>query len=682
MFDIIATDEKGSANTSATIMISRNPAPKVQIPLEKQITKFGDVSAPSSILSYPSADFNISFDLKTFGQIGLSYYAVSGDGSSLPAWIKFHAPSLSFEGRTPPIESLGQSSVKFNFSLIASDIVSFSASSIEFSIIVGSHKLSTSNPIIKLNATRDQEVTYNDLLTDIKLDGKKISPGDLKVTTKDMPSWFSYDDKTVKLKGIPKNEDNAANFTITFKDSFSDSLDVLVVADVAMGLFLSTLEDVSVKPGSQFDLDLVKYLRNPHDVTVRVSTSFGESWLKVDDLKLSGEVPKASKDNLEIYVEASSRGSDLKEREIFNIHLLSPDRTTNTATSESPTTATTTTIAGNSAVPDEKARPHSLSLGILLATIIPVIFVAILLIVLICCLRRCRTGRISLRGNYRSKFLRPVFNSPQPDPSVRETAGTEAAVGSKTLIFSSAKAALNNISSQTDYQEKGSKIFERSSVSEIPRGTTIGTGRQRSRNVVNVQNEDGRQSWITIDGRGAAMSDGSSRSKQLNTTYPKPTGKILSKGDLIFGKDQKSDIALTTLETSSMVQPTPPFRYQPPGPPFLRQNTGRISTMTSTAATIPTRDNWNHTSIANRATSSIADPVMSSETSWTTLAESTAGESVNREIGGIATKDLRSWREGSSADGSRSFNTETSFQSCENWRVISAARPTKIESSK
>lgn len=690
--DIIATDAKGSTSMNATVVVSRQPAPKVQIPLEDQIKNFGKFSAPSSVLSYPSTTFKFSFDQDTFGKSGLNYYAVSGDSSPLPAWVKFDAQSLTFSGRTPPFESLIQPPQTFDFSLAASDIVGFSASSLQFSIVVGSHKLTTDHPIITLNATRGTAVNYDGLENGIKLDGKQISPGDLTVTTKDLPSWLSYDDKTGKLQGTPKDGDHAANFTITYKDSFSDNLDVLVVVNVATGLFQSTFEDMKIRPGSQFDLDLTKYFKSPSDVTVKVSTSPGEDWLKVNGLKLSGEVPKTSKGSFKLFVDASSKSSDLAEKEVVNISFLALDGTTTTVTAASSTTTATATGTGTGGAisDDAESQPGTLSTGeILLATIIPVIFVAVLLMILVCYFRRRRAGRSYLGSKYRSKISHPVLSTLRvngSDTSMREAATMGAFVHTETHVYKPAKAAFTDGISPISSQRRSSETLGRVSSSEIPQSIMVNAARTTTiRSVSNVPSEDGRQSWITIDAGhgGMARSDRSSRSQQSDVTYPEPTRQIFPGTDYPPRRDPGLEIILPTLDELPSVQPTPLFAYGPPDSPFSHHSIGARSGITSSSAALPQEDHYTTTPMTKWPTGSTAK-IDASDANWTTLAESEAAESISefRRPDAAATRPTKPWHEATdSADGGKSFTTEVSFGSSENWRIIGRLSPTKTERS-
>ncbi|KAG5983534.1 hypothetical protein E4U55_007940 [Claviceps digitariae] len=698
--NIIANDGKGSTSMNAVVVVSRQSAPQVQIPLEKQIQNFGNFSAPSSILSYPSTSFSFSFDRDTFGKSGLNYYAVSGDSSPLPAWVKFDASSLTFTGKTPPIESLFQPPHAFDFNLVASDIVGFSASSLEFSIVVGSHKLTTDSPIVMLNASRDSEVNYDGLEQGVKLDGKPVAAGDAKLTVvvKDMPSWLFFDQKSWKIHGTPKDGDRAGNFTVTFKDGFSDNLDVLMVVNVATGLFESTIQDFQMRPGSEVEFDLAKYFRKPSDVVVTLSTSPNQDWLKLEGLKLSGQVPKTSNGGFKMSIRASSKSSHATENETINVSFLAADGTTATGTLAFSTTIATATAAATDtkdAGPDE-AQTQSGHLGtseILLATIIPVISVAILLMVLVCYFRRRHNKEHYLGSNYRSKISRPLPSSLQINgsaSSMQEVAamggvGGGSLMHTETLVAKPGKASFADVNSSISSQRRSSETLGDLSTSGIPHSMMVDAARTTTiRSISNVDSEDGRHSWVTIEGAssGLAGSEGSSRSQHSDMTYSESTHQVIPGADYAsHKKDAGLGMSVPTGTKAPSLQPNPLFAYKPSRSPLSYHSVGGHSGMTCSSAALPhmkddanyttgTLTRWNTTSTA---TGDASDP------NWITLAESEVSGSVRELSRPIAAEFAGSGTLGSSSG--KSLGTNISFASSENWRIIGQRSPMKTERS-
>ena len=415
--EIIATDDTGSATLNATVVVARHPGPQIQVPISAQISNFGNYSAPSSLLSYPSTAFSFTFSPDTFtSQPGLNYYAASENNSPLPAWINFDPATLTFSGQAPGFESLVQPPQSFGFELIASDVVGFSAASVSFSIVVGSHKLTTANPTITLNTSRSSKLSYHGLESGIHLDGKPITPGELQVTTADMPGWLSFDSHTWEIAGTPGNTDHSSNFTIDFHDMFSDDLSVLVVVNVGSGLFKSTFHDLKFIAGQELEIDLSSYLKDPADANVEVSTDPDESWIKVDGLEISGRIPETQRGHLTMTVSVSSKTSAQTDSDSLGISFIDPKvaatatiststqthaRTTSTSTSSS--TATTTPGSKDAAT----AKGDNTSY-ILLATLIPILVICLIIMLLVCICRRRKSKHNYITSKFRSQISKPV----------------------------------------------------------------------------------------------------------------------------------------------------------------------------------------------------------------------------------------------------------------------------------
>ncbi|KAK7431729.1 polarity establishment/cellular polarization [Neonectria magnoliae] len=420
--EIVAEDATGPTSLNATLVISRNKAPSINVPLEDQIENLGDYSAPSSLLLYPSKEFSFSFDSDTFSYEPnmINYYASSDDSSPLPSWVKFSSESLSFTGKTPPFESLIQPPQTFGFKIIASDIVGFSAVSIPFSIIVGSHKLSSDNPIIMLNTTRGKKVTYDKLLGDIKLDKEDARPSEVEISTEGMPDWLSLDNQTWRIEGTPKRtDDHSTNFTINFRDSYLDTLSVIAIVNVATRLFRSTFDDISIRAGEDVSIDLEPYFWDPSEVDIKMTVDPRKDWLKLDGFNITGKVPSSATGKLAISITASSKTSDVEETETLNVRLLASTSTSSSAskTSASTTSTSTRTTQSSEATSSDEGVPSDPHNGvstttILLATILPILFVAILVMLLVCCFRRRRgSKRNYLSSDFRTKISGPVLES-------------------------------------------------------------------------------------------------------------------------------------------------------------------------------------------------------------------------------------------------------------------------------
>ncbi|KAI1421548.1 hypothetical protein F5Y12DRAFT_718328 [Xylaria sp. FL1777] len=363
---LIASDNTGSTAANATLVVSHNPEPTVRIPLLDQIKKFGPYSAPASILLRPSSEFKFEFDPHTFGagiagkensQVTadgrksrvqdikrktdgamsgtelpqLSYYAVSGNNAPLPSWIAFDAENLAFSGKTPLSEVFAQPPQRFDFQLVASDVVGFSSVSIEFSIMVGNHELTSEEPIIRLNAMRGTPLEYTDLSKVLKLDDKPINPEDVSSIKADgLPGWLSFDEESWKISGTPDLGAQPIDVTIAVVDKFSDALNVTLAIEFDKKIFVSDLPGLNVSVGDDFSIDLKKFLFAPKDTQLVAKTEPDDSWIRFDDSSkiLSGTVPKPFNTKfateIRISFNATQKGTEEKETKDMNIHVNKP----------------------------------------------------------------------------------------------------------------------------------------------------------------------------------------------------------------------------------------------------------------------------------------------------------------------------------------------------------------------
>ncbi|KAI0601665.1 hypothetical protein F4775DRAFT_408558 [Biscogniauxia sp. FL1348] len=408
---LVARDSTGEASTNATLVVSRNPTPRVAIPLSEQIPKLGPYSAPASLLLYPSRKFNFSFSRDTFrtndghgdsdhdednderrsklksqqqkrkGE-ALNYYAVSGDNAPLPSWIQFDSSSLTFSGETPPFESLIQPPQTFTFQLVASDVVGFASAAIPFSVVVGNHELSADTPVVKLNATRGKPFEYADLPKALEIDNGPLQRTDVSsINATGLPRWLKFDEeKTWKLSGTPDLRAEPVNVTIAVVDRFLDTLNLTIEIDVDMALFVSDLPELNVTAGEDFTFDIGKVLIEPSDTWVLFQNDRGEPWVHLNssNLMLSGTAPRPlSKDpvnKVSIKLKAMSKSTRHTETKNMNINVLAPKSAKPSPTSEPN-------------ADDDASRRNLLWL-----LIIPILLVCIAAIALLFYIRRRRQG--------------------------------------------------------------------------------------------------------------------------------------------------------------------------------------------------------------------------------------------------------------------------------------------------
>ena len=372
---LIASDDTGSMDANATLVVSRSPGPVVRIPLVDQIKKFGPYSAPSSILLRPSTDFEFEFDPNTFapgvakthdGQDDssgdkdksqdakrdvdgtmsgtelpqLSYYAVSGNNAPLPSWVAFDPQRLAFSGKTPLSEAITQPPQRFDFQLVASDVVGFSSAAIEFSIMVGNHELTSKEAVIMVNATRGKPFEYTDLPSTLQLDEKPLKAEDISSIKADrLPAWLTFNEESWKISGTPDMEAQPTTSTVAVIDNFSDgpNLALAIGCDKEI-VAVPDLPALNVSAGDDFSLDLKKFLISPEDTQLVAKIEPDASWIRFDEasMVLSGTVPKPADtkvtdeihatfaDDIRISFDAIQVRTNEKETKEMKIHVSQP----------------------------------------------------------------------------------------------------------------------------------------------------------------------------------------------------------------------------------------------------------------------------------------------------------------------------------------------------------------------
>ncbi|RKU45668.1 hypothetical protein DL546_004980 [Coniochaeta pulveracea] len=431
-FEVKASDTTGSASMDVTLVVCRHSAPAVQIALVDQGLDFAPLSQPSSFIMGPNEAFAFSLSLDTFTNpagYNLTYYAVMADNSPLPAWVDFEASTLSFSGTSPALESLVQTPQAFNFQLVASDVVGFSGASLPFSIVVGNHEITADNTNIVLNATVGKELTYTGLSTSVKWDGKNAKSSGITFSTSGMPTWLTIDKKSWEISGTATNTSESSNFTITMQDQYSDTLNLTVSVQVTDGLFTGTLPQLNLTAGESLDFDLSPYVSNAKDVKVWIETSPKSTWVFFDtsSKRIHGDVPESSKNSsiiISVYAQSTTSGESRIETMTANIRGVSTQKTA--TTSEEPTaTATPTSTSTSSSDPEPDNKNKSNTRTILLAVLLPVLFVlAVAACLLFFCCRRRRQKRASSIN--RRDISRPVPGSLKTDAAADSSGEVES----------------------------------------------------------------------------------------------------------------------------------------------------------------------------------------------------------------------------------------------------------------
>lgn len=691
-FQIVATDETGSVTMDSTIVISRGDAPSIKMPISEQIKRFGDYSAPSSILSYPAEDFSYPFDPETFQHEPnmINYYASSGDSSPLPAWINFNAATMTFSGRTPATEALYQPPQRFDVRLVASDIEGFSSTLVEFSIIVSGHKLTAKNPMIELNASRGSLLQYDGLADGIKLDDKLVKAGDLEVTTAALPAWLSFNSNTWILEGTPKAGDHSTNFTINFSDSFSDTLVVWVKINVSTGLFQSTFHDVEVIPGEDFSLDLAPHFKDTKDVEVEISTMPNQDWLSLDGQQIKGKVPKLANGETNISIRARSRSSGNEETETLQMTYLAADGTTMIIPSATSSTETPKKSDDDTSKKDASEGKYGgiRTNAILLATIIPILVIALLMIATVCLIRRRRNLRHhATERNKHTKISHPLVGSLRINGATHyaellgSADGAESALKTEKVAYRHVPSDRSSISSDT--------LGSLTTGNTVHEYRTYDARNEKNRAFANGGTEEGRESWFTVERMATtSRSEMSTRSRGSEITVPMSTHQLLPTPPFFSQPGENSfrsglELTIPSFDEPPFLQLEPAIPERPKfystittssaALPSSRHNSPRINTATfATVASIASASA--SVSVISGTRKSSNNSGSSSGRDWSTVRDSELEEQVPELPPLSLTRQSRrtdwSYNGHDSWTGITSIATDKSFGSSENWRVV------------
>ncbi|KAM7199524.1 hypothetical protein V8F20_005708, partial [Naviculisporaceae sp. PSN 640] len=392
---LIASDDTGSATLEATLVVSRDSSPSLEVPINEQIPPFGTFSGPSSILAPPDAPFSFQVFSDTFSNPSnhpLNYYAVTHDHTPLPAWVTFDPTTLLFSGRTPPFESLIQPPQAFSLQLVASDVEGFSAASLEFTIVVGAdtHEITATQTVVVLNVTAGEPILYTKLREDVKVDGQPATPENSVIKSSNLPSWLTLDTTSWQLTGTPPDTADSTSFTISLEDKFSNTLNITFVLEMSgqtHTLLNGSLPIIDIIPGEEFSFDLAPFLTNPEDVEMSVSGDL-PSWIQIDpDSKtIAGLAPltlKTTDPAVELTVDLKSKSSSTTDstKLIFSVADAMPSASSAVISQPSASSTSSMKAPANGDQGNDSAPPSPVNTR-LLAILLPILLLAIALIIL------------------------------------------------------------------------------------------------------------------------------------------------------------------------------------------------------------------------------------------------------------------------------------------------------------
>lgn len=374
-FLLVAADASGSTSMSVTLVVSKEPGPKSKSSILSELSKNGPTSSPATLHMYPGNAFVVDLNAsELFTNIDSTtvYYATSGENSPLPSWIGFDSSNFQFWGMTP--SALPSDPQTFEFNLVASDVVGFSAATVSFDIAVSKHIITFTPPERTLNFTPGQPFSTPHFIGDLTIDNRTVSPKDLSVVKFDGPSWLSLDNQTVSLSGTaPENAGNE-NIKITVLDHFHDKATLGLQLRLSQ-LFSKGVVSCNATIGKDFSYTFDKLLLNGDNVELDVDLGDAPAWAKYDEKSwtLYGHVPDDEKPQNYSIKLVARRGSVTELRNL-NLNVFEDDAGVVDNQNSSGST------------------PHQPKAGIIaVAVVVPVVVVSGLLTFLcILCVRRRR----------------------------------------------------------------------------------------------------------------------------------------------------------------------------------------------------------------------------------------------------------------------------------------------------
>ena len=418
-FNLHATCSSGSADMEVTLAVSDEDGPKPGKPLLPQLEKAGPTSASATPTFFvrPGDSFSISFDHDTFDNTGNStvYYGTSPENSPLPSWMNFEPSALKFSGKSP-----SGGSQSFTFNLIASDINGFSAVTLTFEMVVAPHILSFNDTLQAFSPTKGEKFespSFHDYLT---LDGQHPTEKDLIDISLEAPDWLTLDNKTLTLSGTPPKNARNENVTISVTDNNEDTAKMIISLKYSE-LFMDDVTGCDATIGKDFSCNLAEMVLADPSYDLEVDLNSQPSWLNynADDKTLSGHVPDNTSPQKYTFDLTANDGTDEDTRK-FTVDIAEAGHHDHSTDDAAPADGAKDEKSGEIA----SKRKSGI---IAAAVIIPSIFVASIIGLLVFCWRRRRHGASSrTSGDFPQEKapLPPGPNAPNSLPNCNPPAET------------------------------------------------------------------------------------------------------------------------------------------------------------------------------------------------------------------------------------------------------------------
>lgn len=391
-FLLSATDDTGTAQMPCTLIVSSDPAPRLQGDVSEQLATTSHLSSdqPPVVAVQPSSTFVFQFQQNSFIDIvqrKLFYYATLTDHTPLPSWLSFDPQALTFTGTTPDLSATPQS---WSVDLIASDVAGFAGATASFTITIGMQQLVFTPAEQTVNISAGMHLAITTLQSQLFRNGVPLGLDSLaNANVGSLPSWLVFDSRTLSLVGIvPPNVASQA-ITVTAIDDSGDSATAFInLIAGSQSLFSGTIEPVVAYSGKPLDYYFADNMFSESDVDLRLTLPPSAAWLHFNSSAriLSGMVPsQSSPTTIQATISAKSSDVPVWQSETFGIDIK--------MTAVSPSGSAPASSASSFATSfTNGSQLHSrLSRGVIAAIIVLCLVAATLLVIcLILCFRHRR----------------------------------------------------------------------------------------------------------------------------------------------------------------------------------------------------------------------------------------------------------------------------------------------------
>ncbi|KAF2013717.1 hypothetical protein BU24DRAFT_494142 [Aaosphaeria arxii CBS 175.79] len=387
-FTITAAGEAGAvANLDSSLVVTEDRGPTLNTNVSEVLSKAGQLSGPKRLALLPSQPFEIDFPADTFISENKNtfYFASLDNHTPLPSWISFDADAIRFAG-TPPATSIPQ---VYDVLLMVSNLPGYATASLSFSLVVSNHQFFFNPLQDTITVNKGDEVNIKGLREHLLLDGSPILDSDVGSASADVPSWLSFDENTLDVKGNPPSGLMSQDIEISVIDRFGDAANHSIHLVFKSALFTGELGRINITAGRYFEYQIPSSVLANKEEQVRIDFGSLAKWLGFNsaNLTMSGTIPKDhSPVDTQATIIATSKDGNMKDMQSFHVHISGSD-----AVGDEPT--------GTGAT-GEFAHPPSKRAGVIAGATVGAligasIFIALLLV--LCRRKKKQDGYISPR---------------------------------------------------------------------------------------------------------------------------------------------------------------------------------------------------------------------------------------------------------------------------------------------